>query len=170
MAFTANDIEGENPSLLETVEEYLYAQNWHYLRPSDEEIFVEIAGDQGTYKLFFVWDDRTASLQICCELDVTLQAAQMPACHTLLAAINNRIWLGHFDTTTTDDGIIPCFRYTGLYRGLSHDAGGVMVNGLVQLAITECDRTRQAFVMLGQDIAATDPLYDLAIAAPAGQG
>ncbi len=170
MSFTASDFDAETPSLIETVEDYLHTQNWHFLRPSDEEIFVEVTGAQGKYKLFFLWDEATASLQICSEMDVQLNDGQTRACNDLLASINNRMWLGHFDTTQNDSGIVPCFRYTGLYRGLSYDAGSAMVNGLVELAISECDRTRQAFIMLGQDMNTADPLFDLAIAAPAGQG
>ena len=171
MSFTAGDTDFDldAPSLIETVEDYLHTQNWHFMRPSNEELFVEVAGDQGKYKLFFLWDETTSSLQICCETDVILADTHNQAFNNLLANVNTRMWLGHFDATRTQNKIIPCFRYTGLYRGLSQEAGSHMINGLVQLAITECDRTRQAFVMLDQDTSDT-ALFDLALAAPAGRG
>jgi hypothetical protein len=157
-------------NLLETVEEYLHAQNWRFMRPSDEEIYVELKG-AGTYRLFFLWDEQTASLQLCCELDVTIDANRACEVYSLMAEINNRLWLGHFDFTNDEGRLTPCFRYTGLYRGMPESAASQMVDDLIQLAVTECDRTRQAFVLMsGEAEDASPELVQLALAAPAGQG
>lgn len=158
-------------NLLETVEEYLHAQNWRFMRPSDEEIYVELKGSAGNYRLFFLWDDQTASLQLCCELDVTLADGRACELYKLMAEINNRLWLGHFDFTHDEGRLTPCFRYTGLYRGMPESAASQMVDDLIQLAVTECDRTRQAFVLMGDHEEQSSPeLVQLALAAPAGQG
>ncbi|MES2729792.1 MAG: YbjN domain-containing protein [Pseudomonadota bacterium] len=177
MPLSVSDIEVDigAPSIIETVEDCLHTQNWHFMRPSDAEIFVEVTGTQGKYKLFFLSDETTSSLQICCELDVVLYDHDRHAFNKLLATINNRMWLGHFDGTQAGNQIIPCFRYTGLYKGLPYEAASQTVNSLVELAIAECDRTRQAFTMLIDahtvaESARTAAHFDLALAAPAGRG
>lgn len=157
-------------NMLESVEEYLSAQNWRFMRPSDEEIYVELKGAIGAYKLFFLWDDHTASLQLCCEMDVSCKAEAALSLYRMLADINTKMWLGHFDLTTEADTITPCFRYTGLYRGMSESAAGQMVDDLIQLAVTECDRTRHAFAMMSGQQESDSAMLQLALAAPAGQG
>jgi hypothetical protein len=63
----------------------------------------------------------------------------------LLALINEKLWLGHFDVCS--DELVPMFRHTVLLRG----AGGVspeQLEDLVDIAISECERFYPAFQFL----------------------
>ena len=92
--------------------------------------------------------------------------------YEMLAQINTKLWLGHFDMTVEAGLYTPCFRYTGLYRGMNEGMAGQIVDDLIQLAVTECDRTRHAFAMLADPTLALqdNAMLQLALAAPAGRG
>ncbi len=60
----------------------------------------------------------------------------------LLATINERMWLGHFDVDS--DEHTPMFRHTTLLRG-AQGASVEQLEDLVDIALTECERFYPAF-------------------------
>ena len=60
----------------------------------------------------------------------------------LLAIINEKLWLGHFDLSS-DDGT-PVFRHTLLLRGISNPSVEQMED-MIDYAMTECERFFPAF-------------------------
>ncbi len=71
--------------------------------------------------------------------------ARRAAVFELLAVINERLWLGHFDLTSNDYS--PAFRQGALLRG----AGGASVEqieDLVDIAVSECERFYPAFQLV----------------------
>ena len=78
------------------------------------ELAVEINGRWCNYRLFFLarGNGRT-SLFMCFETRVDIQSYS--GVHHLLALINEKLWLGHFDLSSEDG--TPMFRHTLLLRG-----------------------------------------------------
>jgi hypothetical protein len=60
----------------------------------------------------------------------------------LLALVNERLWLGHFDLGSED--CMPTFRHTMPLRGV-HGASVEQVEDVVDVALNECDRFYPAF-------------------------
>ena len=71
--------------------------------------------------MFFVWQREIGALQFSCQFDMKVPDAKRGDVNDLLAMLNNRLWLGHFDLELQQN--TPLFRYAILTRGGPH-AGG----------------------------------------------
>lgn len=136
----AEDDDPANP--LDLIEEFCALQDWPHQRAGEDEILAEVVGHWGTYRLFFLWHGDPGALQFCCRLDMRVPDQRRAAMHELLAKINERLWLGHFDIAADDQG--PVFRHTILLRGTA-GASPEIIEDLVEIAILECERFFPAF-------------------------
>jgi hypothetical protein len=113
---------------LDIVEEILAGNEWLHERASEEELAAEVEGRWCDYRLFFVWREETD--------------AKRRDIHDLLALINEKLWLGHFEVSSDD--AIPMFRHTTLYKG-GAGASSESLEDLVNIALSECERFFPAF-------------------------
>ena len=100
---------------LDIVEEIVAANEWPFDRVSDDEMVVEISGRWCDYRLYFVWQEEISALQFSCQFDMKVQHARRSAVHDLLAEVNAKLWIGHFDVCNEEH--TPMFRQTTLLRG-----------------------------------------------------
>ncbi len=131
---------GINP--IDLLEELVSANEWRFDRTTDAEMVVEVAGTWCDYRLFFVWQEDLGAIYFSCLFDVRIPAHKRSIAADLLALINEKLWLGHFDICSEE--LVPMFRHTVLMRG----SGGVSVEqleGLVDIAVSECERFFPAF-------------------------
>src|ERR1700740_2106579 len=103
-------------SPIDLVEEIVIANDWAHDRASDEEMVVEISGRWCDYRLFFVWQRENSVLHYSCGFEMKVPRPRRGPVYELLAAVNERLWLGHFDLAEGDDS--PSFRQGVLLRGL----------------------------------------------------
>jgi hypothetical protein len=115
---------------IDLVEEIVQANEWAHDRASDEEMVVEIAGRWCSYQLLFVWQREINALHFVFEL---------------LAVVNERLWLGHFDLASDDQS--PAFRQGVLLRGAS-GASVEQIEDLVDISVSECERFYPAFQLV----------------------
>jgi hypothetical protein len=130
---------------IDLVEEIVLANEWAHDRASDEEMVVEVTGRWCDYRLYFVWQDEISAMHFSCGFDMKVPKGRKAAVYELLALVNEKLWLGHFDLGVEEP--VPMFRHTILLRGL----GGVSVEqleDLVDIAVTECERFYPAFQFL----------------------
>jgi hypothetical protein len=130
----------QNP--LDLMEEIVAANDWAFERTSNEEMLVDVAGRWCNYRLFFFWQDEISAMQFSCQFDMKIPASKRLAVCELLATVNERMWLGHFDVDADEQ--TPMFRHTTLLRG-NHGASVEMLEDLVDIALTECERFYPAF-------------------------
>ena len=71
--------------------------------------------------------------------------ARRAAVNELLATVNDKLWLGHFGMSPSDN--LLTFRQTVLLRG-ARGASVEQLEDLVDIAVTECDRFYPAFQMV----------------------
>lgn len=130
----------QNP--LDVMEEIVIANDWPFERLSSDEMVVECKGRWTSYRLFFYWQDDVSAMQFSCQFDMKVLPSNAVQTYELLARVNERMWLGHFDVEQ-DDGI-PTFRHTTLLRG--HNGASVeMLEDMVDIALNECERFYPAF-------------------------
>ena len=91
---------------LDVVEHVLVAENLPFDRTDEGDLAFALAGDWKDYELWFAWRPEGDCLQICCSLDLKATKARRPALHELVALINQRMWLGHFEIWTEDGEIV----------------------------------------------------------------
>lgn len=133
-------ISAHNP--LDIVEEIVNANEWPFERSSDDELIVEIGGRWCDYRLYFVWQPDVSAMQFSCQFDMKVQPGRRNAINDLLAAVNARLWLGHFDVCAEEH--TPMFRQTMLMRG-ARAASVEQLEDLVEIALSECERFYPAF-------------------------
>jgi hypothetical protein len=137
---TETEIVATNP--IDLVEEIVLANEWPHDRSSDEEMVVEISGRWCDYRLLFVWQEEISALHFSCSFDMKVPKARKTPVYELLAVVNEKMWLGHFDVCS-DTGL-PMFRHAVLLRG-AMGASVEQIEDLVDMALTECERFYPAF-------------------------
>jgi hypothetical protein len=127
---------------LDLLEELLSANEWAFDRSSSDELIVECTGQQSSYQLHFAWSEDLGAMHFACYTDLRVPKQRRDKVWELLATVNGRMWLGHFDLASHDDA--PTFRHTVLLRG-SEGASVEQLEDLVDIALTECERFYTAF-------------------------
>lgn len=135
-------VPGGNP--IDLVEEIVRSNSWPHDRTSDEEIVVEVAGRWCAYRLHFVWEPSVNALQFACAFEMKVPRPRRPAIYELLAAVNERMWIGHFDVA---DDKSPAFRQGVLLRG-AMGASAEQIEDLVDISLSECERFYPAFQLV----------------------
>ena len=130
---------------IDIAEEIVQANHWAHDRASDEELLVEIVGTWCDYRLMFLWQREISAMLFSCSFDMKVPKARRSAILELLAAINERLWLGHFDLVSDDQS--PAFRHGVLLRG-ANGASVEQLEDLVDIAVTECERFFPAFQLV----------------------
>jgi hypothetical protein len=127
---------------LDVVEEIVSRNEWTFDRQGDDELSVCVAGSWCDYHLGFSFSDSHGALQIACAYDMRVPEKKRGEIHSLLAMVNERMWLGHFDVWT-DEGV-PMFRHAILVRG-GQGPSAAQMEEMIEVAIGECERFYPAF-------------------------
>ena len=122
---------------LDLLEEFVSANDWRYDRASDSELTFEIQGRWCDHRMCFYWAENVSAIFFSCRLDQKVPQARRSQVRDLLAAMNENLWLGHFDLTSED--ATSMFRHTLPLRGAS-GASVEQLEDLVDTALTECER------------------------------
>ena len=122
---------------IDLLEEFVHANDWRFDRASDSELIVQIQGRWCDHKMCFYWADNLSAIFFSCRLDQKVPPASRNQVHELLAAVNENLWLGHFDLASED--AIPMFRHTMPLRG-SSGASVEQLEDMMDAALTECER------------------------------
>jgi hypothetical protein len=129
---------------LDVVEHVLAAENLEFDRTDDGDLAFNLAGDWKDYELWFAWRPEGDCLQLCLSLDLDVTTEQRAAAFELIASVNPRVWLGHFELW--DDGEVV-FRHamalmTGDRPTLAQAAA------MIDVAMEAADRFYPAFDFL----------------------
>lgn len=130
---------------IDLLEELVLANDWAFDRASDSEMVVEIGGRWCDYHLCFVWHEDACAMYFSCHLDVKVPVTRRKAVAELIAAANERLWLGHLDLAS-DDGMVS-FRHTLPLRG----TGGIapeQLEDIVDTAVAESERVYPALQLV----------------------
>ena len=157
--------EVSNP--LDTVEEILNGNDWTFVRLHPDELSVQVTGKNSTYNLTFIWQEEYSAMQFVCEYDLFIPKHRRELTARALAAINEKLWLGHFDVP--EERGSPCFRHTSLFRGMTQNSGAEPVEDMVEIALAECERHHNIFSMLATSISVDDSIFSLMLADEAGK-
>lgn len=142
MAQVALDMTTRRAHPLDVVEQVVAANGWTFERPGDDEVAAEVSADGGVYRLWFSWVPERETLHLSCGFEVKLAQARSQGLFELLARINERLWMGHFDLWS-EQGLVT-FRHSLPLCG----GPGVLpeqVTELVEVALAECERFLPAF-------------------------
>ena len=126
---------------LDLIEEMIAMRDWAQERTARDELLSEMGGRWCDYHAVFNWIDEIGALQMTCAFDMRTPPERRAAVHELLAVLNERIGIGHFDVGAQDG--LPAYRHALLLRGGSLSAE--QVEDMVDIAVHELDRFYPAF-------------------------
>ena len=129
---------------LDVVEHVLAAENLAFDRTEDGDLAFALTGDWKDYELWFAWRPEGDCLQLCLSMDFTVEAARRAEAHELIALINTRVWLGHYELW--DDGEIV-FRH-GMALMTGEQPSLAQAAAMIDVAVEAADRFFPAFDFL----------------------
>ncbi|GAB5375381.1 MAG: YbjN domain-containing protein [Acuticoccus sp.] len=127
---------------IDRIEEVANGNDWTYERAGDDEITISIAGRWSAYHVAFTHMEEFDSLHIAVAFDLKVTEPRFTEVVRLLALVNERMWMGHFDLWSKEGVVI--FRHTQLLAGEDVPASG-HVQALLSHAVETCDTHYQAF-------------------------
>lgn len=142
MAYAALENLEINYNPLDAVEQIAVANGWAVERQGDDEIVTEVSAPACMFRLWFAWRADCEALHFTCAFDMKVAEPRRSSIYPLLALINERLWLGHFDMFSEDGMVV--FRHAMLLRG-GHGATPEQIVDLVQASLAECERYYPAF-------------------------
>ena len=160
----ASNSPAANP--IDLVEEIVLANEWAHDRNSDEEMVVEVSGRWCDYRLYFVWQEEISALHFSCAFDMKVPRNRRAPVFELLATVNEKLWLGHFDVSSDDQS--PAFRHAVLLRG-ALGASVEQIEDLVDIALSECERFYPAFQLVVWGGKTPDDAITAAMIDPVGE-
>jgi hypothetical protein len=126
---------------LDVVEHVLTAENLPFDRTEDGDLAFTLAGDWKDYELWFAWRPEGDTLQLCLSMDLTVPKESRLAAQELIAAINPRVWLGHYELW--EDGEI-IFRH-GMALMTGEQPSLAQAAAMIDVAVEAGDRFFPAF-------------------------
>ena len=130
---------------IDIVEDVIHGKKWSFSRSDDHELVADIASQWCQYRLYFTWSEQIRAISFTVTFDIKFPQSQYRAAHELLALINEKLWIGHFDITKKNG--IPAYRHTVLSlpenEMLQHQ-----LEDLVDIAIYECEKYYPAFQLV----------------------
>ncbi len=132
--------EYENP--IDTVEQLVSEQDWPFERCSDGDLAVCVSGSWCDYNLAFARSTEMETLTLTAAFDFRVPKNRRGELCLLLALVNERLALGHFDLAAAE-GMI-------LYRNAVPLGGGARTapgqcEQMLQAALDACERFYPAF-------------------------
>jgi hypothetical protein len=129
---------------LDVVEHVLTAENLAFDRTEDGDLAFTLAGDWKDYELWFAWRPEGDTLQLCLSMDLSVPKLQRQTATELIATINPRVWLGHFELW--EDGEI-IFRH-GMALCTGEQPSLAQAAAMIDICVEAADRFFPAFDFL----------------------
>lgn len=141
---TRLSVESQDPfsNPLDIVEQVVMDRDLAFDRPGDDELVAEVTSSWCNYRIWFTWQNDVNALIFSCTFETKLPKSGRSKIYPLLAMVNERIWLGHFDLSS-DEGAIT-FRHA-LLSDENHGISSGQLENLLDVATNECDRFFPAF-------------------------
>jgi hypothetical protein len=130
---------------LDVVEHVLTAENLEFDRTEDGDLAFALSGDWKDYELWFAWRPEAECLQLCLSLDLRASKSIRPRAYELVAMINQRVWLGHFELWIEDGEIV--FRHA-MALPASERPTLAQAASMIDAAVEAADRFYPAFDFL----------------------
>ena len=130
---------------IDVVEEVIHTKKWSFSRAADHELVAEISSNWCHYRLYFSWSEQFKAISFIITFDLKFPNSKSKEVNELLAQINEKLWIGHFDITSKNG--IPAFRHT-LLESRENELLHSQLEDLVDIALFECEKYYPAFQLV----------------------
>lgn len=128
---------GRTINPLDVLEELVSANDWAFDRHSECELVFDVGGRWCGYHVYVVWDRQLHAVFFSCQLDLRVPETRRGAVFEMLARINEKLWLGHFDYISEE--ATTMYRHAVPLRG-GPGLSAEQLEDLVDVALDECER------------------------------
>ncbi|MBI1867266.1 MAG: YbjN domain-containing protein [Methylocystis sp.] len=140
IASEKNIERAEHP--VDVVEQLAATNDWSFDRDDENEISISVAGGWTDYHVAFTWLEDLETLHVSCGFELRVPERRRAEVMALIAAINEQMWVGHFDLWPADG--VAMHRY-GLLLAGGAQPSGAQCTALLDTALKACERYYQAF-------------------------
>ncbi|MGI3902005.1 MAG: YbjN domain-containing protein [Janthinobacterium lividum] len=127
---------------VDVVERLAAMREWSFDREDEDEISISVEGASTDYHVAFTWLSDLEALHVGCAFDLKVPDRRRIEIQTLIALINEQLWIGHFDLWSKENVVM--FRHALLMSG-GADPDGRQCEAILKMAVTASDRYFQAF-------------------------
>jgi hypothetical protein len=106
MDLIADEFESVASDPLDSVEQAVISEQFPYDREDNGELHMTVPGSWRDHQIWFAWRPELESLHICASLDLKVPKNKFRDICELVARLNEKLWMGHFDLWTEDGAII----------------------------------------------------------------
>ncbi|WP_025899723.1 YbjN domain-containing protein [Sneathiella glossodoripedis] len=135
LLLSSEETDERNP--LDLVETLIDRNDWSFDRQGSNELTVGVEGSWCQYHLWFSWRSDIRSIHFSCAYDVKIPNKAYDVIYELLAMMNERMFVGHFDTWR-EEGLVM-FRHA-LILNKHGDLADEQVQTLVETGMKELER------------------------------
>ncbi|MBY0380899.1 MAG: YbjN domain-containing protein [Xanthobacteraceae bacterium] len=129
-------------SPLNVVEEIAASNDLAFERSGEDEITIGYKGRFTDYQVSFTWMGEIDALHLACAFDMKIPVGRRNEVQRLIAAINEQMWIGHFDLWT-QTGVIMYRQALLLPGGIS--ATNTQCELMFETAVLASERYFPAF-------------------------
>ena len=133
--FSTEEFDASNP--LDMVENIINANDWPFERQGLDELTVGVEGSWCQYHLWFSWRPDLRAVHFSCTYDVKIPDKSFNVIYELLARMNERLFVGHFDAWR-DEGLL-LFRHS-LLLNKRGDVEQEQIVALVETGMQELEK------------------------------
>ena len=134
------DLQRNNP--LDIVEQMARGHAWPFERTNESEITLLVRGKWTDYRVSFSWMPGLETLHIACAFDIKVPERSQAEVNKLIALVNARLWVGHFDLWQEDAMVLH--RHSLVLSG-GIEASKAQCEVLLASGLDACERYYQAF-------------------------
>jgi hypothetical protein len=127
---------------VDTVERLAALHDWAFERDADDEISIAIKGKWADYNVAFTWLEDMEALHLACAFDLKVPERRRTEMLKLIAAINEQLWVGHFDLWNKEDVVM--FRHSLVLSG-GLEPNARQCEALLKMATEACEKHYQGF-------------------------
>lgn len=127
---------------VDTFEDVVGGFDWAYERLTDDHLTITIKGSWCDTHVSVTWAPEIEAIYLSATLDVKVTETRRHEIYTLLALINERQLIGHFDLWSEES--IPMFRLALPLDGVG-DATPQQCQSLLHVVVEACERYYPAF-------------------------
>jgi hypothetical protein len=127
---------------VDTVERLASVNDWSFERSEDDEICISVKGTWAEYHVAFTWLEDMEALHLACAFDLKVPERRRPEMMKLVAAINEQLWVGHFDIWSKEDVIM--FRHALVLSG-GLEPNARQCEAMLRIATEACEKHYQGF-------------------------
>lgn len=130
---------------VDVFEQVASAYDWAYERSAEDEIDITVGGSWTDHHVSISWHEELESLHLACTFDIRAPETRREEIRRLVARINERLWLGHFDLWDQEGALM--FRHGQLFTG-GTEPTAEQCEAMLQTAIAACERYYPSFQLV----------------------